>query len=239
MRTDITVAAEARASRGKNEARRTRRSGMIPGVVYGAYKDPVPVAVNPRHISQILRSKTGHNTIFNINVQGGESTPVMVVDGQYDPIKGNLLHVDLKRIDLAKRIRVSVPVLSLGEPKGVKQQGGLLEIVTREVEIECLPDDIPENFAVDVTELLIGQSKRASDIALSGSIKLVSSPETVIAHCVALKAVAEPTPAEAAATPAAEGAAPSEPEVIKKGKKEEEGGEAKPDAKGEAKPKKK
>ena len=239
MRTDITVAAEARASRGKNEARRTRRSGMIPAVVYGAYKDPVPVAVNPRHISQILRSKTGHNTIFNINVQGGENSPVMVVDGQYDPIKGNLLHVDLKRIDLAKRIRVSVPVLSLGEPKGVKQQGGLLEIVTREVEIECLPDDIPEHFTVDVSELLIGQSKRASDIALSGSIKLVSSPETVIAHCVALKAVAEPTPAEAAATPAAEGAAPSEPEVIKKGKKEEEGGEAKPEAKGEAKPKKK
>ena len=239
MRTDITVAAEARASRGKNEARRTRRSGMIPAVVYGAYKDPVPVAVNPRHISQILRSKTGHNTIFNINVQGGENSPVMVVDGQYDPIKGNLLHVDLKRIDLAKRIRVSVPVLSQGEPKGVKQQGGLLEIVTREVEIECLPDDIPENFAVDVTELLIGQSKRASDIPVGASIKLVSSPETVIAHCVALKAVAEPTPAEAAATPVAEGAAPSEPEVIKKGKKEEEGGEAKPEAKGEAKPKKK
>jgi len=240
MRTDITVAAEARASRGKNEARRTRRSGMIPGVVYGAYKDPVPVAVNPRHISQILRSKTGHNTIFNINVQGGENSPVMVVDGQYDPIKGNLLHVDLKRIDLAKRIRVSVPVLSQGEPKGVKQQGGLLEIVTREVEIECLPDDIPEHFTVDVTELLIGQSKRASDIPVGASIKLVSSPDTVIAHCVALKAVAEPTPAEAAAVPTAEGAAPAEPEVIKKGKKEEEGAaEAKPEAKGEAKPKKK
>jgi large subunit ribosomal protein L25 len=240
MKTDITVTAEARASRGKNETRRTRRSGMIPAVVYGAYKDPVPVAVNPRHISQILRSKTGHNTIFNINVQGGENSPVMVVDGQYDPIKGNLLHVDLKRIDLAKRIRVAVPVLSLGEPKGVKQQGGLLEIVTRAIEIECLPDDIPENFSVDVSELLIGQSKRASDIPVGASIKLVSSPDTVIAHCVALKAVVEPTPAEAAAVPAAEGATPAEPEVIKKGKKEEEGAaEAKPEAKGEAKPKKK
>jgi len=241
MRTDITVAAEARASRGKNEARRTRRSGMIPAVIYGAYKDPVPVAVNPRHISQILRSKTGHNTIFNINVQGGENSPVMVVDGQYEPIKGNLLHVDLKRIDLAKRIRVAVPVLSLGEPKGVKQQGGLLEIVTREVEIECLPDDIPENFSVDVSELLIGQSKRASDIPVGASIKLVIPPDTVIAHCVALKAVVEPTPAEVAAVPAAEGATPTEPEVIKKGKKEEEGAaEAKPEAKGgEAKPKKK
>ncbi|SRR5579871_29540 len=240
MRTDISVAAEARATRGKNEARRTRRAGMIPAVVYGAYKDPVPVSVNPRHISQILRSKTGHNTIFNINVQGGENSPVMVVDGQYDPIKGSLLHVDLKRIDLAKRLNVSVPVVTQGEPKGVKQQGGLLEIVTREVEIECLPDDIPEHFIVDVTELLIGQSKRASDIPLGASIRLVSAPDTVIAHCVALKAVAEPTPAEAAAVPAAEGAAPSEPEVIKKGKKEEEGAaEGKPEAKGEAKPKKK
>src|SRR5579872_1092596 len=240
MKTEITVVAEARASRGKNEARRTRRAGMIPGVVYGAYKDPVPVSVNPRHISQILRSKTGHNTIFNINVQGGENSPVMVVDGQYDPLKGNLLHVDLKRIDLTKRIRVAVPVHSQGEPKGVKQQGGLLEIVTREVEIECLPDDIPEGFTIDVTELLIGQSKRASDIPFGASIKLVSSPDTVIAHCVALKAVVEPTPAEAAAVPVAEGATPAEPEVIKKGKKEEEGAaEAKPEAKGEAKPKKK
>ncbi len=241
MRTDITVAAEARASRGKNEARRTRRTGMIPAVVYGAYKDPVPVAVNPRHISQILHSKTGHNTIFNLSVQGGENSPVMVVDGQYDPIKGHLLHVDLKRIDLAKRLRVSVPVVTHGEPKGVKQQGGLLEVVTREVEIECLPDDIPEHFTIDVTELLIGQSKRASDIPFGASIHLVSAPDTVIAHCVALKIVAEPTPAEAVAEPVAEGAAPAEPEVIKKGKKEEEGAvaEAKPEAKGEAKPKKK
>jgi large subunit ribosomal protein L25 len=241
MKTDITVAAEARASRGKNEARRTRRSGLIPGVVYGAYKDPVAVSVSPRQISGILHSKTGHNTIFNLSVQGGENTPVMVVDGQYDPIKGHLLHVDLKRIDLTKRIRVAVPVASLGEPKGVKQQGGLLEIITREIEIECLPDDIPEQFTIDVTELLIGQSKRASDIELTGSIKLVSAPDSVIAHCVALKVVAEPTPVEAAAAvPAAEGAA-AEPEVIKKGKKEEEGAaaEAKPEAKGEAKPKKK
>jgi len=238
MRTELTVAAEARASRGKNEARRTRKAGMIPGVVYGAYKDPVPVSVSPRQISQILRSKTGHNTIFNLSVQGGENSPVMVVDDQYDPIKGHLLHVDLKRIDLTKRIRVAVPVVSQGEPKGVKQQGGLLEIVTREVEIECLPDDIPEHFTVDVSELLIGQSKRASDIPFGASIKLVSSADTVIAHCVAIKAVAEPTPADAAAVPAAEAAA--EPEVIKKGKKEEEGAaEAKPEAKGEAKPKKK
>jgi len=238
MKTDITVTAEARASRGKNEARRTRRAGMIPAVVYGAYKDPVPVAVNPKQIAQILHSKTGHNTIFNLSIKDGENTAVMVVDGQHDPIKGHLLHVDLKRIDLTKRIRVSVPIGVYGEPKGVKQQGGLLETITREVEIECLPDEIPENFTVDVAELLIGQSKRASDLALSGSIKLISSPDSVLAHVITMKVVAEPTPTEAAAVPTAE-AAPAEPEVIKKGKKEEEGAEAKPEAKAEAKPKKK
>ena len=239
MKTDITVEAEARASRGKNEARRTRRAGKIPGVVYGAYKDPVPVAVNPRQISQILHSKTGHNTIFNLNVQGGEITPVMIVDGQFEPIKGDLLHVDLKRIDLTKRIRVSVPVLTEGEPKGVKQQGGLLEIITREIEIECLPNEIPEHFTVDVSELMIGQSKRASDIPMAGEMKLISAPDSVIAHVIALK-VEEVAPAEAVAAPTAE-AAPSEPEVIKKGKKEEEGAatEAKPEGKAEAKPKKK
>ena len=240
MKTDITVAAEPRASRGKNEARRTRRAGLIPAVVYGAYKEPVPLAINPHAIMQILRSKTGHNTIFNLSIKGGENAAVMVVDGQHDPIKGHLLHVDLKRIDLTKRLNVSVPINTHGEPKGVKQQGGLLEIITREVEIECLPNDIPEHFTLDVGELMIGQSIRAGDIPLSGSIKLVSAPDSVLAHVITIKVVAEPTPAEAVAAPVVEGA-PAEPEVIKKGKKEEEGAaaEAKPEAKGEAKPKKK
>ncbi|HXA06487.1 MAG TPA: 50S ribosomal protein L25 [Bryobacteraceae bacterium] len=238
MKTEITVTAEARASRGKNEARRTRRAGLIPAVVYGAFKDPVPIAVSPKQIAQILHSKTGHNTIFNLSIKDGESAAVMVVDGQHDPIKGHLLHVDLKRIDLSKRIRVSVPIIVQGEPKGVKQQGGLLESITREVEIECLPNEIPENFTIDVGELLIGQSKRASDLALSDSVKLISSPDSVLAHVITIKVVEEPAPAEAAAVPVAE-ATPAEPEVIKKGKKEEEGAEAKPEAKGEAKPKKK
>jgi large subunit ribosomal protein L25 len=221
VRKDITVTAEVRTSRGKNEARRTRRAGQIPAVVYGAFQDPVSVAVNPREILKIVRGGTGYNTIFNLAIAGGETTPVMLVDQQVDPIRGNLLHADLKRIDLTKRIRVSVPVATEGEPKGVKVQGGLLEVVTRSVEIECLPDDIPEGFTVDVGELMIGQSKRASDVALSESMKLVSSPETVIAHVVTLRAEEEPAAAEAvAATP--EAAAEGEPEVIKKGKKEEE-----------------
>ena len=220
MRKDITVTADVRATRGKNEAHRTRAAGQIPAVVYGAHKDPVSVAVSPKEILKIVRSTTGFNTIFNLAIAGGETTPVMVVDQQVDPIKGTLLHTDLKRIDLTKRIKVTVPVHTTGEPKGVKVQGGLLEVITRSVEIECLPDDIPEGFTVDVSDLMIGQAKRAGDVGVSGSMKLVSSADTVIAHIVALRAEEVAPAAEAA--PAA-GAAGTEPEVIKKGKKEEEG----------------
>ena len=223
------MVAQPRAMRGKNEARRTRRRGLIPAVVYGAYKDPVPVEVSPREIMQIVHSSSGYNTIFNLSVAGGENTPVMVVDHQNDPVRGTLLHADLKRIDLSRRIRVSVPVITRGEAKGVKTQGGLLEVVSRAAEIECLPDEIPEHFEVDVTELLIGQSKRASDLGMSGSMKLISSPDTVIAHLVAMRAE-EVAPAAAEAAPAAAEATPAaaEPEVIKKGKKEEPAEEAKP-----------
>ncbi len=214
MRTDTVVPAQVRESRGKNEARRTRRAGLIPGVLYGAFKDPVALAVDPKAITKILRSKTGHNTIFNVEISGGETTPVMVVDEQYDPVKSFLLHVDFKRIDLSKRIRVSVPVHTSGEPIGVKTQGGLLEVISRSVEIETLPDEIPESYVIDVSGLSIGQNKRAGDIPLTGSTKLTSSPDTVIAHCVGMRAEE--------AKPAAE-AAVAEPEVVKKGKKEEEG----------------
>jgi large subunit ribosomal protein L25 len=222
VKTDIVVAAEVRTSRGKNEARRTRRAGQIPAVVYGAFQDPVSVSVSPRDILKIIHSRTGYNTIFNLSIQDGETTPVMVVDQQVDPVKGTLLHSDLKRIDLARRIRITVPVHTTGEPKGVKVQGGLLEIVTRSIELECLPDEIPEGFTVDVGELMIGQNKRAGDVGLSGSMKLLSPSETVIAHVVTLRVEAEPV-VEAAPTPeAAAGTPAAEPEVIKKGKKEEE-----------------
>jgi large subunit ribosomal protein L25 len=219
MRKDITVTAEPRDGRGKNEARRLRASGLAPAVVYGVTDAAVAVAVSPKEIGRILHSRTGHNTIFNVSVKGGESTPVMIADWQRDPIRDSLLHVDLKRIDLNKPITVRVPVATTGEPKGVKIQGGLHEVVWREVEIECLPDDIPEEFTVDVSELMIGQSVRAGSIAMPASIKLVSSPDAVISHVVALKAE------EAPAVEGAEGAVaatPAEPEVIKKGKKEEE-----------------
>jgi large subunit ribosomal protein L25 len=220
---NITVAAEVRASRGKNAANRTRMAGKIPAVVYGAFQDPVSVAVNPRDILKIIRSSTGFNTIFDLSIEGGDTTPAMLVDQQVDPIRGDLLHADLKRIDLTKRIRISVPVHTSGEPQGVKVQGGLLEVVTRSIEIECLPDEIPESYTIDVTELMIGQSKRASDVPIAGSIKLMSPPEAVIAHIVTLRAeeaapAAEGAAVEGAATPAAG----AEPEVIKKGKKDEE-----------------
>ena len=218
MRKDITVVAEPRSARGKNEARRLRVRGRIPAVVYGAGKDPVPVSVDPREVNRILHSNTGHNTIFDLNIQGLETTPVMIVDWQEDPIQSNLLHADFKRIDLSKKLRVKVPVQLSGEPRGVKQQGGLLEVVTREIEIECLPDEIPEHFTVDVTPLMIGQSVRASQVPLADSMTLVSSEETVIAHVVALRT------SEAAAEAPAEAPAAAEPEVIKKGKKEEEEG---------------
>ncbi len=192
----------------------------MPAVVYGGPNGPAAVAVSPKELTRILHSKTGHNTIFNLNLPGSEGTPVMIVDWQYDPIKDSLLHVDLKRIDLTKRIFVKVPVVTEGDPKGVKLQGGIHEIVTREIEIECLPDEIPEQFTVNVAELMVGQNIRAGEIPLGGSLRLVSPPEAVISHVVSLKAE-ETTAAETVGTPAA-----PEPEVIKKGKKEEEAAEA-------------
>jgi large subunit ribosomal protein L25 len=223
------VAAVVRSSRGKNEARRTRRAGQIPAVVYGAYQEPVSVAVNPRDIVKIVHSNTGYNTIFNLAIEGGESTPVMIVDQQADPVRGNLLHADFKRVDLSKKLRVAVPVHAEGEAKGIKLQGGLLELVIRSVDIECLPDDIPERFSVDVTELMIGQAKRAGDIVLTGSMKLLSPADAVVAHVVALRVEAEPAAAETAAvaTPEAGATPAAEPEVIKKGKKDEEAPEEK------------
>jgi large subunit ribosomal protein L25 len=230
MRKDITVAAELRTTRGKNEARRLRAKGMAPAVIYGSGAEAVVVAVDPKQVFKILRSDSGHNTIFDLAIAGGETTPVMIVDWQLDPVKEFLLHVDLKRIDLTKRLRVSVPVHTDGEPIGVKQEGGLLTVVTRAIEIECLPDEIPGFFMIDVTGLGMGQAMRASDVPLTGYMQLVSPPESVIAHVVALRAeevVAAEAVVEGAVAPAAE------PEVVKKGKKEEEG--AAPDEKGKEK----
>jgi len=201
MRKDIVLAAEPRETRGKNAARRTRAAGSIPAIVYGTGGESVAISVSPKEVGKILHSRSGQNTIFNIAVNGGETTPVMIVDYLRDPVKENLLHADLQRIDLSKKRIVSVPVHAEGEPIGVKIQGGSHDIVTREIEIECLPDDIPEEFTLDARELMIGQALRAGDVPLTGSMTLVSPADSVISHVVAVRTsvAEEETEAEAAA----------------------------------------
>ncbi len=226
------VQAEVReeTSRGKNEARRLRAQGRVPAVVYGAKKDSVAVSVDPKQISKILRSESGHNTIFDLDL-GQEKTKAMIVDWHYEPLKGKLLHIDMKRIAMDEKIRVKVPIHLTGESIGVKQQGGILDQVLREVEIECLPGDIPSSLNPDVSQMAFGDVLRVSDLPHGGTLKFITDENQTVAHVTSVKEEAAPTP-EAAAAEA--GAAPAEPEVIKKGKQEteEEGGEAK---KGEAK----
>jgi large subunit ribosomal protein L25 len=218
----FTLEGIVREERGKNAARRTRLTGMVPAVLYGGRKDSMALAVNAKQVKKILRSETGHNTIFTVRVAEGAEEKAMMKDWQVDPLSGALLHVDLLRIAMDVRMRVRVPVHTFGEPQGVKMQGGVFEVVTREVELECLPGDIPEEFKVDVSGLMIGKQLRAGDVPMDPEkMKLITDPLRVIAHVVTLKKEEEPA-AEAAV--AAETAA-AEPEVIKKGKKEEEGEE--------------
>jgi large subunit ribosomal protein L25 len=228
----IIVEATPRDDRGKNAARRMRRTGFVPAVLYGGKDNAVTLTLNTKQLSAMLRSESGHNTIFRVKMPSGEQS-AMVKDWQVDPVLGTLLHVDLVRIAMDVNLRVSVPVHTFGEPQGVKLQGGIFEMVTREVEIECLPTEIPGEFRVDVSELMIGKQLRAGDLPLDkDKMRLVTDPQRVIAHVVALRAEEE-KPAEAVA---AEAAAPAEPEVIKKGKKETEEGEE--GAVAEEKPKK-
>jgi large subunit ribosomal protein L25 len=234
----FTVEGKIREGRGKGPARRTRLTGMVPAILYGGKKDSISLSVNAKHVARILRSETGHNTIFTVQVADGAAEKAMVKDWQVDPVSGSLLHVDLFRIAMDVRMRVRVPVHTFGEPQGVKMQGGIFEMVTREVEVECLPADIPEEFRVDVSDMLIGKQLRAGDLPFDREkVKLLTDPTRVLAHVVILKKEEEPAPEAAVAAETA----PAEPEVIKKGKKEEEGeaeGGAEPAAKAE-KPEKK
>ncbi|HZQ17387.1 MAG TPA: 50S ribosomal protein L25 [Terriglobales bacterium] len=226
--------AQPREAGTKNDARRVRRSGKIPAVVYGAGKQATVVSVDPRQVSRILHSQTGHNTVFDLALDG-ERTKAMIVDWQYEPIKGSLLHIDLKRIAMDRKLRVNVPIELVGEPVGVKQQGGILEQIAREVEVECLPGDIPNQVDLNVAELVFGMVLRIADLPKNEKVKYISDPDQPVAHIITIKE--EEAPAEAAVGEAA--AAPAEPEVIKKGKQEtgEEGAEAAPE-KGEKKDKK-
>ena len=233
MATQELVEAQPRPAdeaRTKNAARRVRRSGNIPAVVYGAKKDSVAVTVNPKQISRILHSDSGHNTVFDLKV-GDDQTKAMIVDWQYEPIKGTLLHIDLKRIAMDKALRVNVPVQLTGVPEGVKTQGGILEQIVREVEIECLPADIPDHIDVEVSHLVFGQVLRVSDLPHSDKVKFITDETQPVAHITSVKEVVEAAPAEAGVEAAA--AAPAEPEVIKKGKQETEEGAAEPAGKPE------
>jgi len=211
--------AQPRTPGTKNDARRVRRQGKVPAVVYGAGKQALPVSVDPRQVSRILHSETGHNTVFDLAVDG-ERTKAMIVDWQYEPIKGGLLHIDLKRIAMDQKLKVNVPIELVGEPAGVKQQGGILEQIFREVEVECLPGDIPNSVELDVSELVFGMVLRVADLPKNDKVKFLTDPDQPVAHIISIKEEEVPT-AEAVAGEAA--AAPAEPEVIKKGKQEVEG----------------
>jgi large subunit ribosomal protein L25 len=218
----IIVEAAPRETRGKNAARRLRVAGIVPAVLYGGKGGPQALQVNTKQVSAILRSAMGHNTILTVKTVDAEHSAI-VKDWQVDPVKGTLIHVDLLRVAMDVRMRVKVPVHVFGEAQGVKLQGGVFEMVTREVEIECLPADIPTEFRMDISALMMGMQLRASDIPLDPQkMKLLTDPQRVLAHVVALR-VEEEKPAEAVAADAA--AAPAEPELIKKGKKEAEEGE--------------
>jgi large subunit ribosomal protein L25 len=226
MITQEIVSAVAREGKfNKNAARRVRARGKVPAVVYGAAEPAVAVEVDPKQIQKILHSETGHNTIFDLEVSGS-SAKVMIVDWQYEPIKGKLIHIDFKRIALDKPIRVEVPIQLTGVAVGVKTSGGILDQMLREVEIECLPGDIPSHLDVDVSGLEINGSIRVSDLPHPGSIKFRGDEHATVAHVTVMReeVVAEPVAV----------VAPAEPEIAKKGKQDAEAAAAAPaaDAKG-------
>jgi len=213
---EATLEAVRREGRGKNEANRLRASGRIPAVVYGARaegKAPVgvPVAVDPKTLLRILHSESGANTLINLTVDGGESR-VMVKEYQLDPITHQLLHADFYQLAMDRAITVTVPVVVRGESRGVKLQGGLLDFVTREIEVECLPTDIPESIVIDVTELALNQSIRVRDLPQDAKWTPVSEGDTMLVHIVMPKAEESAQAAETAT---------AEPEVAKKGKTDE------------------
>jgi large subunit ribosomal protein L25 len=234
--TEVNILeAQQREPGNKNAARRVRVAGKVPAVVYGAGKGTAVVSVDPRQVLRILKSESGHNTIFDLAL-GGDREKAMIVDWQFEPIKGKLLHIDLLRIAMDKKLTVTVPILLKGEPEGVKTQGGILEQLLREVELECLPADIPKSIEVDVSHLVFGIDVRVKDLAHGDKLKFLTDEDRMVAHITTVKEEVVATPeavADAAATPA-------EPEVIKKGKQEAEGeeGEAKPEGKAEKSEKK-
>ena len=216
---DYKVQAKVREGRGKNDARRARRDGMVPITVYGGGAETVAAIAPARDLAAILRSDAGRNTIFTIDVEGVGESEVMFHDRQIDPVKGRLIHADLTRLVKGQKIEVTVPLHLTGEPVGVKERQGVLEQIVREIDIRCEPREIPDSLDVDVSNLDVHDVLHVSDIQVSEAVEILTDPELVIATVGIVKEEAE-------AAPAAEGEEPAEPEVIGKGKKEEEGEEA-------------
>src|SRR5438309_11100786 len=220
---EIVVNATNRPDRGKNAARRLRRRGLVPGIVYGGKGDNLAVAVDPKSLHKVLRSEAGRNTILKLDIAGHGAANAILKNWQVDPVKESFLHADFYRIAMDVAIRVPVPIHVVGAARGVKVDARMLELVIREIEVECLPGDIPERIDVDVTDLGINQSLRVSDVPAPAKVKVLEAADQVVVHVVSVKEEEAPV---AAAAPVAEGeaaAAPAaEPEVIKKGKKEEE-----------------
>jgi large subunit ribosomal protein L25 len=214
---EVVIAKPREGKFNKNAARRVRVAGKIPAVLYGPGNDPVAVEVDPKQISRILFSESGHNTIFDVEVAGSPAAKAMIVDWQREPIKDKLIHIDMKRIALDKVLRVSVRVKLLGIPSGVKSEGGILDQVMREVEIECLPADIPGHIDVDVSGMALYAVLRVSGLPQSDKIKYLNPPDATVAHVVTIREEVAATP-EGEAAVATDAAAPTEPEVAKKGK---------------------
>jgi large subunit ribosomal protein L25 len=214
---EIIVRATSRDGRGKNDARRARRNGQVPVTIYGGQGETVAALAPASELAAILRSDTGRNTIFTVDVEGVGASEVMFVDRQIDPVRMRLVHADFKRLVKGEKIETTVPLRLVGEPIGVKEQAGILEQIVRNLDIRCEPRDIPEHIDVDVTNLAVHEVLHVSDIPVTEGVEILQEPETVIATVGVVKE-------EVVEAPPAEGEAPAEPEVIGKGKKEEEEG---------------
>jgi large subunit ribosomal protein L25 len=219
----VIVEVEPRNERGKQALHELRRAGKIPAVLYGGTGQAVTLQLQPRQLANVLGTRSKHHTLFQLKVQGGEETLAMIAETQWEPVKGTLRHVDFKRVLMDRKIRVHVPIVTVGESRGIKEQGGVFELLLRELEVECLPGDLLEEFTFDVTPMMLHEQVRVSDlqVKIGDRIRILREPHAVICHVVAPKAVEEEKPAEVVAAESA-----AEPEVIKKGKAVEEGAEA-------------
>ena len=218
MEQQLEFEVSVRNSRGKNEARRLRLQGKVPAILYGLGADPVAISMDTQKMTRILKSPSGHNQILNIKLDGMDTAAAMAADWQVDPQHGYLLHVDMKRVDLTKKVTVRVPIATQGTAVGVKDEGGLEDIVSREIEIVCLPLEVPASIEIDVTALAVGDAVRVRDLPASDTYKYVTPPERIVVHVIAPKVEAEE---EETTAEEGEEAAAAEPEVAEKGKTEE------------------